>query len=426
MSSPSNKQKALAEAVSRLLRPIVRMLLRNSMPFAGLEALAKQVYVEVAFEEFAIPGKRPTISRASVLSGLTRKEVQRLVNERMIDDSDRPDFRNRAMRVLTAWVRDPKYRRQQQAAWTHPEGAVSFSTLVKRQRQMPPGAVMDELLRVGAIRRVANGQLALAQRAYVPAGGQLEKLAMLGTDVADLIETIDHNVEHGAQDPRFQRKVMYTDMSVAAIPAFRKVSATKAQALLEHLDIWLAKRATRQDDDGPAAPRARIGLGVFYFEQLSGQPGSTKGIDDRVPTHSFSAGCVRRVDPGELRWRRWRRHQRHRRGDGNAALVDRRCAVMRLRRRSTSPCRRCACTRARPPLTATPVGRDRARARQARRLAGADQRRAGRTGQTQLPAGKYTQLRLVLAANDATHPFANSVVPSGGSEVALTTPSGQQ
>ena len=47
-------------------------------------------------------------------------------------------------------------------------------------------------------------------------------------------------------------------------------------------------------------------------------------------------------------------------------------------------------------------------------------------GQTQLPAGKYTQLRLVLAANDATHPFANSVVPSGGSEVALTTPSGQQ
>jgi hypothetical protein len=47
-------------------------------------------------------------------------------------------------------------------------------------------------------------------------------------------------------------------------------------------------------------------------------------------------------------------------------------------------------------------------------------------GQTQLPAGKYTQLRLVLAGNDAAHPFANSVVPTGGSKVALTTPSGQQ
>jgi len=47
-------------------------------------------------------------------------------------------------------------------------------------------------------------------------------------------------------------------------------------------------------------------------------------------------------------------------------------------------------------------------------------------GQTLLPAGRYTQMRLVLAPNGNNAPFANSVVPSGGSEVALTTPSGQQ
>ena len=47
-------------------------------------------------------------------------------------------------------------------------------------------------------------------------------------------------------------------------------------------------------------------------------------------------------------------------------------------------------------------------------------------GQTPLPAGHYTQMRLLLAANDAAHPMANSLVPTGGSEVALTTPSAQQ
>lgn len=47
-------------------------------------------------------------------------------------------------------------------------------------------------------------------------------------------------------------------------------------------------------------------------------------------------------------------------------------------------------------------------------------------GETPLPAGKYTQLRLLLAANDAANPLANSVVPTGGTEVALKTPSGQQ
>ncbi len=70
---------------------------------------------------------------------------------------------------------------------------------------------------------------------------------------------------------------MYPDMSVATIPAFRRVSAAKAQALLEQLDLWLAKRAAREDDESDATPRARIGLGVFYFEQLSDQAGSAKG-----------------------------------------------------------------------------------------------------------------------------------------------------
>jgi len=47
-------------------------------------------------------------------------------------------------------------------------------------------------------------------------------------------------------------------------------------------------------------------------------------------------------------------------------------------------------------------------------------------GQVQLPAGHYTQMRLLLAGNGASAPFANSVHPSGGNEVALTTPSAQQ
>jgi hypothetical protein len=47
-------------------------------------------------------------------------------------------------------------------------------------------------------------------------------------------------------------------------------------------------------------------------------------------------------------------------------------------------------------------------------------------GETALPSGTYTQLRLVLAPNGGSAPYANSVVPTGGSEVPLTTPSGQQ
>ncbi|RFO95868.1 hypothetical protein DIC66_15600 [Rhodoferax lacus] len=49
-------------------------------------------------------------------------------------------------------------------------------------------------------------------------------------------------------------------------------------------------------------------------------------------------------------------------------------------------------------------------------------------GQTTLPTGKYTQMRLVLAPNTGpgANPLANSIKPTGGTEVALSTPSAQQ
>ncbi|WP_322074838.1 DUF4382 domain-containing protein [Burkholderia cepacia] len=46
-------------------------------------------------------------------------------------------------------------------------------------------------------------------------------------------------------------------------------------------------------------------------------------------------------------------------------------------------------------------------------------------GQTALPAGQYQQVRLVLAQNQGNN-LANSVVPTGGAEQALATPSATQ
>lgn len=47
-------------------------------------------------------------------------------------------------------------------------------------------------------------------------------------------------------------------------------------------------------------------------------------------------------------------------------------------------------------------------------------------GEIALEEGTYRQMRLVLASNSGSNPMANSVVPTGSAEVALTTPSAQQ
>ncbi|MEY4562854.1 MAG: hypothetical protein RLZZ618_2131 [Pseudomonadota bacterium] len=261
---------ALSAALTRLLRPLMRLMLRHAVPFKAFEELAKRAYVDAATHDFALPGKKPSISRASILTGLTRKDVQRLMET---PDAPRPlnDKRyNRAARVLTGWVRDADFQTAEgQARTLQIDGDQGFAALVKRHGgDVPARAVLDELLRVGAVAQGQDGGLTPVARAYVPQQGEAEKLDILGTDVAGLIDTIDHNLQHGATDPRFQRKVAYRSIAIARLPEFRQLSATRSQALLEQLDQWLAER----DDVGPADPHiptAEIGLGIYYMEARS-------------------------------------------------------------------------------------------------------------------------------------------------------------
>jgi hypothetical protein len=270
MESKAAASRALNNAVLKLLRPLCRLLLRNHVPFGAFEEMAKHVYVQTALEDFGIPGKKPTLSRASILTGLTRKDVQRIVAEPEPLASAPDDGYNRAARVLTGWARDPDFHGPNgKPALLHPsEGDASFAALVRRYSgDMPVRAVLDELLRVGAVHQRKDERLELRTAAYVPQAGQVEKLRILGTDVADLIATIDHNLQHGATDPRFQRKVMYRNYPAARLPAFRKLSGAQAQALLETFDQWLQAHAQPDPDDDTTAPRMRLGVGIYYFEE---------------------------------------------------------------------------------------------------------------------------------------------------------------
>jgi hypothetical protein len=271
MGNDLQLQPALQRAIGHLLRPLFRVLLRHSVSFRAFEDVAKRAYVEVALNDFSLPGKKPTASRVAVLSGLTRKEVQTLLAEQGEEDAQQADVSdryNRAARVLTGWLRDPNFHgADKQPRLLEVDGEHGFGTLVKRYSgDMPTRAVLDELIRVGAVSRRDDGRLELLTPGYVPSSSTLDKIGILGSDVAALIDTIDHNLESGHADPRFQRKVMYDAIPVSALPAFRKMSAEHAQALLVKLDRWLAEHDLDQTPKDTTTPRTTVGVGIYYFE----------------------------------------------------------------------------------------------------------------------------------------------------------------
>ncbi|HWI98096.1 MAG TPA: DUF6502 family protein [Burkholderiales bacterium] len=260
---------ALSEAAQAVLRPLVRILLRNGVAYGAFAELTRRVYAEVAEREFALAGRKQTVSRISTLTGLTRKEVTRIQSEEGPSQADNERY-NRPARVISGWVREKRYHdRRGRPAELQMEGdARSFSALVREfSGDIPPRAMADELARVGAIEIMPDGKVRLLTRAYIPRGDQVEKLGILGADVADLIRTIDHNLTCAPGEAYFQRRVSYDNIPREMLPTLTKQLSRKAQSCLESMDRVLAAADRDRSPAVKGTGRARTGVGIYYFEE---------------------------------------------------------------------------------------------------------------------------------------------------------------
>jgi hypothetical protein len=267
---PNNLQ-ALSAALIRMVRPLVRILLRNGVSYGTFSDLTKWLFVDVAMHEFGIKGRKQSISRVSVITGLSRKEVKRLLELPEPQSRSDEETYNRAARVIAGWRRDRDFHdRQGNPSVLKIKGrSTSFAELVKRfSGDLPVRAVLDELLRVGAVKLIGNDRVRLLTRLYLPKDNEMMKYHILGTDVGYLIGTIDHNMQAADETRFFQRKVSYNNLPHEALPQFRKLSAESSQSLLEKLDAWLAQN---DRDTNPAAEgtgRNVAGTAIYYFEEV--------------------------------------------------------------------------------------------------------------------------------------------------------------
>lgn len=264
--------KPLTAALLRLLRPLTRILLRNGISFGAFSDLAKWVYIDVASREFAIEGRKQSVSRVSVITGLSRREVMRVKKLARPDIVASQKQHNRAARVIAAWRRESDFTDAKGNPAPLPmEGSgASFSELVRRfSGNVPPRAVLDELTHVNAVKRLKDGKIHLQARAYIPRGRNAHKLNILGSDAELLIATIDHNLKPDSKKPLFQRKVAYDNLPDEIPSEFHSKFTKSAQSLLERSDRWLAKHDRDANPSVKGSGRNQAGLGIFFFEKPS-------------------------------------------------------------------------------------------------------------------------------------------------------------
>jgi len=251
-----------------MLQPLVRMLLRYEVSHSEFAELAKRAYVDAAYKFFSIPNRKQTYSRVAVLTGLSRKEVVRL---KEISDEDPVTSKgplNRANRVISGWLRDEYFLDNNNNPIVLPlrgEGA-TFEELVNRYSgDITARAILDELVRVGAVTKLDSGAVRLNHHGFIPDKSEPAKINIIADHTSDLFDTAVHNLTHEKNDARFQRQVTYTDMPQSVIEEFQKYSHDKSLDLLLDFDRWLAdKKKTVQPEEGEEV--SRVGVGIYYFK----------------------------------------------------------------------------------------------------------------------------------------------------------------
>lgn len=267
-------QQALIKALYRVLRPMVRLLIRHGVSYRLFADIARHAYVDVAEQDFALDGRKPSNARTAVLTGINRKDIAKLKNRPHPLSSDAVDSPTPAARVITAWLNDARFHTGDGQAQDltieeteTSDAEATFAALVKEySSDVPVRALLDELLRITAVERVGDDKVRLLVNGYIPIHDMQENLRIFGTAASDLLRTMDHNIV-GAEPGLFiQRTVSYDDIPEEALAQIRQRSRKEGEAFLLQVNDWLARCDRNENKAIRGTGKVRAGIGIYYIE----------------------------------------------------------------------------------------------------------------------------------------------------------------
>lgn len=267
---------ALVRALTRLLKPLIRLLIARGVTFPYLMNLVKRLYVTAAEESLS---SEATVSRLSITTGLQRKDINRIKSEPP-PEVVIPEATSLGPRLIGIWLGDPAFRAKRGGArplarTSSDPKEKSFEDLVQAvSTDVRPKVILDEWVRLGIVTLDKDDVVRLKSDAFVPEEGFDEKAYYLGRNVADHIATSVSNLL-AEKEPMFERAVYYDRLTPDSIAFLRKRAREYAMTALVTLNKDALKRA--DDDIGKAGADQRMALGIYYYD------GPDEGAADKAP-----------------------------------------------------------------------------------------------------------------------------------------------
>jgi len=260
-------QKIIYNACQLLLRPVAALLMKCGITWKEFADLAKPVFVQIATEQFGIRGRPTNVSRVSILTGISRKEVARQRKLLASADGAALTKTNDASRLLSGWHQDPAYLDAGGAPLPLVErGPVpSFESLFQSYGgDTPHQTLLKEMKAAGSIAAGDDGRLVALRRYHMPAAMSEENIRLFGSNLFDHAMTLERNVTSRKSKHHFEGFADDERIRPTAAEEFRRFVDERGQKFLEEIDDWLSRhRVTEEDTD--CVP-IRLGVGVYAID----------------------------------------------------------------------------------------------------------------------------------------------------------------
>ncbi len=213
-----------------VLRPVAKYCLRHALKLSDMVEVCKEVLLEAAKGEMLAKDIKVTASKLSIMTGVHRRDVQRMEHQTDQINSNSDDL---STRLVGQWQSDLAFcsDRGKPRTLTYGFESSEFNQLVKRvNKELNPATILFELERIGVVERQGD-KLKLIELVFAPKGDMEFGYKIVSADVEDLLAAVEENILENNEVPNLHTRTEYDNIRPSALPEIKKWALIEGRQL---------------------------------------------------------------------------------------------------------------------------------------------------------------------------------------------------
>ena len=276
---PRSVKSSLLVAFRYLLKPLVRIAVRNGVSFPEFSNALKHSYVDVASRQITGAGNAVTAEGIFLITNIAAVQAEAMLQAPVESDTELDaQAQSPLPRLLNAWHTDQKY--------TGPYGVLRDLEFVRGPKKTPtfgggegsgfsdlaatycpgisPKVLLDELIRTECVKDIGNGFFRAVSRSYVPDALSEENIRLIAQIVHNFCETVEFNVRPDSRVGKgLVQRLVYTRNGISAknMDKLQAHVRARGQIFADEIDDWFA--ANQEPEESPGS--VQTGVGFYHY-----------------------------------------------------------------------------------------------------------------------------------------------------------------